>query len=275
MEPAIKWSGSKRTQASQLVNLFPKFDCYYEPFLGGASILYTANPKISICGDICKPLIQLYKLIQSSPLDIISEYSKRWEKLKEEGHEFYYKIRERFNKEHDPQDFLFLTRTCVNGLIRFNDKGEFNNSLHHTRNGIHPVKFEKIIKNWSLRLKNAKFIHGNYKYSTKTVSEKDFIYLDPPYYYNKDRYYGNINFGEFLNYLEDLNSRSIKYMLSFDGIVGKNNRIIAIPRHLYKKHLLLKSGNSSFKKVIDKEIHHVYESVYINYDLKQNLDDYL
>ena len=64
-KPVIKWSGSKRSQSAQIKTYFPDiFDTYYEPFLGGGSMLYAINPEHSVCGDICKPLIDLWKEIR-------------------------------------------------------------------------------------------------------------------------------------------------------------------------------------------------------------------
>lgn len=89
--------------------------------------------------------------------------------------------------------------------------------------------------------------------------------MDPPYFHTKGRYYGAINFNEFVEYLEDLNKRDIKYVLSFDGIRGEEDYTVLLPRKLYKRHELIPSGNSSFKKVMDKENLKVYESLYLNY----------
>ena len=141
MEPVIKWSGSKRSQAQEIIKHFEQFDCYYEPFLGGGSVMYAVNSSSAICGDICEPLIGFWKMVQSSPREVISYYSEEWNRLQKDGYEVYYDIRSRFNADKSPLDLLFLSRTCVNGLIRFNSEGEFNNSFHHTRKGIDPKRF--------------------------------------------------------------------------------------------------------------------------------------
>lgn len=264
-QPAIKWSGSKRSQAWNIIKLFPKFDRYYEPFVGGASITYALNPNRGICGDICKPLIEIWKIIKSDPLSILNEYKKRWILLQEQGHTVYYEIRDNFNKTQNPYDLFFLTRTCVNGLIRFNKDGLFNNSFHHTRKGIHPDKLHKIILNWSYRLKNIEFRHGDYRVTTEDITKNDFIYLDPPYFNTRGRYYGTIDFNEFLEFLYSLNSRGIKFALSFDGKREDVNYMVELPKDLYKRHILIESGNSSFKKVMDKDPQKVFESLYLNW----------
>lgn len=274
-DPVIKWSGSKRSQAREIVSLFPHYNNYYEPFLGGGSILYAANPQTAVCGDICRPLIELFKMIQKSPINVINQYSKLWDRLQEQGADFYYEVRDRFNQLEDPCDFLFLTRTCVNGLIRFNDQGKFNNSFHLTRPGIHPSRLERVITTWSRRIKNVKFVNADYRKTTKNARKGDLVYLDPPYFHNKDRYYGKINFNDFIEYLLDLNSRGVNYIISLDGISGEDNRIISLPCEVYTKHLLLPSGIAPFKKVIDKKVLMVHESIYTNFDVENKLDRFL
>ena len=121
--PVIKWSGSKRSQASKIVELFPDFKKYYEPFLGGGSVLIQSKAKTAISGDVCEPLIDFWNLIKTNPSKLVKEYELRWNKLQDEGYMTYYHIRDNFNQKQNPYDLLFLSRTCVNGLIRFNGKG--------------------------------------------------------------------------------------------------------------------------------------------------------
>lgn len=265
-KPVIKWSGSKRSQSEKIKEFFPKkFNRYYEPFIGGGSMLYAVKPTNAICGDICIPLIELWNEIKSNPKKLVEEYKIRWTKLQMEGHQAYYDIRDNFNKNHSPDDLLFLSRTCVNGLIRFNSNGDFNNSLHYTRPGILPSSLEKIIWDWSSHIQGTEFIAADYTITTETAKTGDLIYLDPPYFHTKGRYYGTINFDTFLSYLEDLNRKNINYILSFDGIRGESDFTVDLPRELYKRHELIPSGNSSFKKVMNKENISVYESLYLNW----------
>ncbi|MBQ2932249.1 MAG: Dam family site-specific DNA-(adenine-N6)-methyltransferase [Clostridia bacterium] len=265
-QPVIKWSGSKRSQANTILSYLPQeFNCYYEPFLGGGSMLYAINPSKAICGDVCESLIDLWNKIKAEPNELAQSYRTRWERLQEEGYLAYYSIRDDYNLSKKAEDLLFLSRTCVNGLIRFNADGEFNNSLHHTRSGIHPDKLEKIIKDWSTRIQNSTFISADYEYTTQTVKEGDLVYLDPPYFHTKGRYYGTIDYDRFLNYLDFLNKRGAKYILSFDGKRGDDDFTVAIPKDLYKRHEFIPSGKSSFKKVMDKEYLEVYESLYLNW----------
>ncbi|MCI8362963.1 Dam family site-specific DNA-(adenine-N6)-methyltransferase [Lachnospiraceae bacterium WCA-9-b2] len=265
-KPVIKWSGSKRSQADMIKTFLPEnYGTYFEPFLGGGSILYAITPLNAVCGDICTPLIDLWNEIKNHPDELAEAYKVRWSRLQEEGYPVYYEIRDVFNREHKPEDLLFLSRTCVNGLIRFNANGEFNNSLHHTRPGIAPNSLEKIIKDWSKHIQNTKFVAQQYFETTSEAKEGDLIYLDPPYFHTKGRYYGSIDYKTFLTYLESLNRKGIKYMLSFDGIRGEDNYTVDLPKDLYKRHEFIPSGNSSFKKVMNKQNLQVFESLYLNW----------
>ena len=268
-KPVIKWSGSKRSQATFIKSFFPKnFNNYYEPFLGGGSILYVVNDnetREKICGDICQPLIDLWIAIRDNPRLVAKNYQKRWDEMQKKGYQVYYKIRDNFNKYKSSDDLLFLSRTCVNGLIRFNESGEFNNSLHYSRSGINPTRLEDILLDWSAHIQKVDFVSADYISTTAAAKKGDLIYLDPPYFHTKGRYFGTIDFKRFVAYLEDLNKREIKYMLSFDGKRGKENYVVDLPRSLYKRHVLLPSGNSAFKKVIDKKREEVWESLYLNF----------
>ena len=76
MLPVIKWSGSKRSQAGTIASLFPEFETYFEPFLGGGSVLIQSRPKRAICGDVCEPLIEFWNMIKDNPMKMIKDYTK-------------------------------------------------------------------------------------------------------------------------------------------------------------------------------------------------------
>jgi DNA adenine methylase len=247
------------------MSYIPQFNRYYEPFVGGGAIAYAVSPDNGICGDICEPLINLWRLIQSDYETLFEQYKIRWERLQNESYLVFYEIRDSYNRNQDSNDLLFLSRTCVNGLIRFNKNGEFNNSLHHTRRGIEPNRLKSILANWSERLQGIEFRSGDYWETTQDIKNNDFVYLDPPYFNTKGRYFGTIDFYRFVDYLDLLNKKSVKYALSFDGKRGDTDYTVELPKELYKRHLMLSSGNSSFKKVMDKKSEVVFESLYLNY----------
>ena len=271
-QPAIKWSGSKRSQCEEIISYFPrKIETYYESFLGGGSVAYrlmNSDIKVNkfILSDLNADLINLYKLIQSDYKSIITHYKILWNELNEdsdfERKKLYFAdIRKRLNKKHDPKDFMFIMRTTTNGMPRYNSDGEFNNSFHVTRNGIEPFRLEKILKEWSTTLNNHNVEFINTSYDEFNPNENDFCYYDPPYANTKGMYFGAIDNDKFFNFLSDL---KCPYCFSFDGYCEDEDSTYDVPKSVYNEHVYLKSGNSSFRRVIGNDTKQtVYESLYV------------
>jgi DNA adenine methylase len=122
----IKWTGSKRRQAKQIVAKFPRrISTYYEPFLGGGSILYELlGTEIEVgrfeCSDICEPLIALWQVVKDDPSGLVEEYGKHWRMLRLQGAVYYREMRREFNISNNPHLLFFLLRTCRAGHVRFN-----------------------------------------------------------------------------------------------------------------------------------------------------------
>lgn len=271
-EPAVKWSGSKRSQAEEIIKLFPKeIDTYYEPFCGGCSVLrrlLSSDIKVNryVCSDLNGDLINLWNMIKEKPDYLSDYYSKLWSELnvdddKERKKRYFESVRERYNNEHKAEDFLFIMRTTTNGMPRYNKEGKFNNSFHVTRDGIIPIKLEKILLEWSnlLNLHNVEFKCCSYEKIMST--ENDLLYLDPPYAATRGMYYGSIELEKFFNWLREQKGL---YLLSFDGKSGIIDNTYDLPSDLYSEHKYMLSGNSSFKRTIGKSNDSiVYESLYV------------
>lgn len=273
LQPIIKWSGSKRSQATEIVSLIQKnYETYYELFCGGCSVLFNilnncpTKFKKYICSDINKDLIDTFEIIKQHPDKILESYKLLWNELNKdddlERKKLYFsQKREEFNKTKNPLLFFFIMRTTTNGMSRYNSHGEFNNSFHVTRNGIMPDKLKPILYQWSMLLNkyDVQFIHQSY--NNINALKDDFLYLDPPYYNTKGMYFGTI---DYISLWEFLKKQKCDYILSFDGIAGNENNIVNIPKELYNQHILLNSGNSSFRRVVGKSVNTiVYESLYI------------
>lgn len=279
-QPVIKWSGSKRSQCEDILGYFPQnIETYYEPFCGGCSMLMgLINSEIIVkryvCSDINKDLIALWEKVKSSPDEIYESYVKLWEELNKDNdiyrkRKFFEEQRDIYNKTHDPLVFFFIMRTTTNGMPRYNQKGEFNNSFHVTRNGIKPELLKPILTEWSVKLRknNVEFIHRSYEEILGEVKEGDFIYMDPPYFNTKGMYFGGIDFESFFVFLENVSKMNVRFALSFDGKSGDIDNTYSIPNDCYRRHFYIKSGNSSFKRTIGKDKNAiVYESLYLNYD---------
>ncbi len=219
-----------------------------------------------MASDIIPELISLWKEIKEDPEKVSVEYAERWKRLQTEGYQVYYEIRDSFNATRNPMDFLFLTRTCLNGMIRYNSAGEFNNSLHLTRPGIAPDRLEMIIRQWHRYIRKFEFLNTDYRECLKDVKAGDFVFLDPPYGGTKSRYTQTpFSLDDFYQTLEGLNSKGVNWMLTFDGSSGERTYSFAPPEELYKVTFKVKTGKSAFRKVIDKVQEDIQESVYLNY----------
>lgn len=251
-----------------------QIDTYYEPFCGGASVLrelLDSDIRVEkfICSDLNKDLIDLWNYIKMFPDDLSDRYCQMWNKMnggdddKEKKKQYFYMVRERFNKHKDPRDFMFIMRTTTNGMPRYNKKGEFNNSFHVTRNGIQPKTFDKIIKEWSklLNEKDVEFKHQSYE--RVVSSSNDFMYLDPPYFNTKGMYYGKIDYDNMWDWLRE---NQCGYLLSFDGKISSDDFTYTVPKDLFDTHEYLYNGNSSFRRTIGKSSEeYVSESLYLKH----------
>ena len=267
LPPVIKWSGSKRNAAGLIGKLIPSAERYFEPFLGGGAVLPFRKSTEGLAGDSIPELIALWNAIKTNPLNTADEYRKRWDRLQRDGHQVYYEVRDRFNATRNEYDFLFLTRTCVNGLIRYNAQGEFNNSFHLTRPGINPGTLEKIIGQWHTIVKEVSFYHCDYRTLLKEVKKNDFIFLDPPYGGTKGRYTKTaFDLQEFFNQLDALNCIGAKWILTFDGAAGRREYGYTVPQELYKSKLDMTTGLSPFTRMMKTSVDEVHESVYLNFE---------
>lgn len=261
----IKWTGSKRSQALTIAQYIPQHQRYYEPFLGGGALLYFAGRAGSVAGDIYEPLIRLWKTIQTAPRSVVENYAHQWTALQEDLPGYFYEVRDRFNQKPNPFDLNFLTRTCVNGIVRFNRNGEFNNSFHLSRKGMRPEKFAKVVDAWHRVIQGVTFVCQDYEKTLGGAKKGDLVYLDPPYARNNMRYTSGLELDRFFHQLESLNRRDVKWVLSFDGWRGDKDLSHPVPEDLYKRRLLVSSGNSAIGKVLNGPIEPVHESLYLNY----------
>ena len=261
----LKWTGSKRSQAARIASFAPSYDRYYEPFLGGGALLYFLGRPGAVAADIYAPLIAFWSMVRDESERLISDYAEQWAALQANLPEYFYVVRDRFNEQKKPEDLNFLMRTCVNGIVRFSKKGDFNNSFHLSRKGMLPQRFSTIVQKWSLHLQGIEFRTGDFEETTADAKAGDFIYFDPPYAGNKQRYIGDLDVERFYRVLDELNRRGVKWALSFDGVRGQTIYDYSPPPAIYKRKEVLNSGYSAVAKVLNGPVELVTESLYLNY----------
>ena len=189
--PPIKCQGIKTKLINHInENIDWQEDGYWiEPFLGSGVVLFNICPKKAIVSDTNIHIINFYKAIQSkeiTPQIIRNFLEDNGEKLKQFGEEFYYEKRKEFNKTNDSLLFLFLNRSCFNGMMRFNNKGEFNVPFCRKPQRFDKAYITKIcnqVKNIQecMKDKDWTFLCQDYKDTINKANPNDFIYLDPPY----------------------------------------------------------------------------------------------
>lgn len=261
----LKWTGSKRSQAARIAALAPSHKRYHEPFLGGGAVLYMLGRPGSRASDLYNPLIEFWRLVQQRPSDLIANYRTQWSLLQEDLPGYFYVVRERFNKDNRPEDLNFLMRTCVNGIVRFSKSGDFNNSFHLSRKGMKPERFENIVWSWSRKLSGVEFLCASFDDALLGVEAGDFVYLDPPYAGNKQRYIADLCPERLWESLERLNQIGARWALSFDGARGDTHYASDVPAELFKKKISLISGYSAVSKVLNGPLEDVSEALYLNY----------
>jgi len=191
-QPFIKWVGGKRGLIEQILPLFPKdFNDYYEPFVGGGAIFFELftkgllyNKKV-ILSDINGELINTYKVIKNNPFELINNLEQF---KKQHTKEFYYKIRELDRKENYNElsnlekatRFIYLNKTCFNGLYRVNKKGYFNTPIGSYKNP--NIANRDVILSASKALQNVQIVQQSFKEIIKQAKKDDLVYFDPPYY---------------------------------------------------------------------------------------------
>lgn len=192
LTPFLRWAGGKRRMTEILINSFPKsFDSnhskYFEPFVGGGALMirigdesapiFVAGKNVHI-NDINPDLILTYQAIQKSPMKLMSELEKM--AIKKDESEFY-KIRslEPKNNIQRAARFIYLNKTCFNGLWRVNSDGKFNVPFGKLKN---PSIFEREnILAISKRLKGSTITNLPFTNAVANAKEGDLVYFDPPY----------------------------------------------------------------------------------------------
>lgn len=206
-KPFLKWAGGKSQLLEKFYDFYPdeiksgRINHFFEPFIGGGAVFFDVVQKYNIQSaflyDINQELILTWRVVQQDVhklIDSLDSLQKKYVKLNDEAQsEFYYKIRDEFNRNLHRINYskynddwilraaqiIFLNRTCFNGLFRLNQKGEFNVPAGRYKNPKildeqNLVKVSKLLK--IAEIKNAGFIAVE-----ADIVENSFVYFDPPY----------------------------------------------------------------------------------------------
>ena len=180
LKPFLKWAGGKTQLLNEIKPLIPQYKGkYIEAFIGGGALFFSLNTPGSIIADSNPELVNTYKEVANHPEELIALLKQ----FKNEETEFY-KIRSLdwndLSSTEAAARFIYLNKTCFNGLYRVNKKGEFNVPFGKYKNP--KICDEELIRNASKILKRTKIVLGDYKTVLRKYAKKDdFVFLDPPY----------------------------------------------------------------------------------------------
>jgi len=208
--------------------------------------------------DLNKPLVDLWRAIMNTPDALATEYKALWEAQLEDPKLFYKQIRDEFNLTGRPDCFLYLLARCVKASVRYNANGEFNQGPDNRRRGTTPATMRQQLFGASYLLKGkATFSSKNYRDVVLQAKKADLVYMDPPYQgvcgSRDTRYLGSVQFCEFVEVLEKLNARHIRYIVSYDGRTGDKVHGVKLPDHLKLTHIELDAGRSSQATLLGRD----------------------
>ena len=191
-QPFLRWAGGKRRLASTLIETFPaKFDPlkhkFFEPFVGGGALSFAlGDPSINsfvsghmlVINDANPELVNTYKVVRDSVDLLIAELKKLSKKVNSKN---YYEIRSNVpvSKIARAARFIYLNKTCYNGLWRVNSKGEFN--VPFDKSSSSNLFNEDVLRACSARLKGATITNVSFEKSVAGAKKGDLVYFDPPY----------------------------------------------------------------------------------------------
>ena len=182
----VKWAGGKTQLLQQLTKLFPpRIESYFEPFVGSGAVFFFLrkslySPQKILLSDTNDELIRSFEVVRDNPKELMSLMKKHKENHTED---YYYKIRalepSELSKIEAAARFIYLNKTCFNGLYRVNSKGKFNVPIGKYKN---PSIFDaKNIMQASALLKGVELKVQSFENITRNVKKGDFVYFDPPY----------------------------------------------------------------------------------------------
>ena len=185
--PIVKWAGGKTRLLPRLLERVPaRFGRYYEPFVGGAALFFALAPGAATIADINPALVMLYRTVVSDLDGLVKAALVHKDRHSDE--DYYYYVRRRWNDASirsamSPTEvagtFIYLNKTCFNGLWRENRRGGFNAPRGDYDN-------PAIVDLGALlaardALTKARIEHGTFQDTTSDATAGDFAYFDPPY----------------------------------------------------------------------------------------------
>lgn len=265
-KPVLRWAGGKRRLLSHIINILPKnFNNYYEPFLGGGALFFRLNPSRAILSDMNNELINFYSVLRDNSDELIKIASKF--RVNEAD---YYKIRSSESNDltYNAARFLYLNKTCFNGLYRVNSKNEYN--VPYGKQDNVQVVNRSVLLDAKHALKSSQLLSGDFDLISSAEKE-DLVYLDPPYtvMHNKN---GFIEYNQkIFSWNDQIRLRNLVLSLTEKGVyVIVSNAHHESIKELYKGFNILEICRSStISGHMESRSKSVLEYLILNYELME------
>ena len=251
----IPYQGSKRALAPRICSLFPgQIETLYEPFAGSAAVtLYAATHGLAerfVIGDAYPPLVELWRMIIEQPGELSDQYAALWQAQFSAGLDHFNRVRAEFNETKSPVLLLYLVARCVKNAVRFNRHGCFTQSVDKRRTGMKPDRVTRTVHAVSRLLAGRTTLFcGDFQQCAATAGTGDLVYMDPPYQgttYGRDkRYAAGLERETLVDALHGFDTRSVPYILSYDGQSGERVYGDPLPSTIDAEHLAIHAGRSS------------------------------
>lgn len=180
MRPFLRWAGGKRWFAESTDFTTPQHGIYLEPFLGGGAFFFGNNINLALLSDMNEYLINAYIWMRDDPIGLFNRLQEHFAKHSSLR---YYSVRESLCPTGlaGAADFIYLNRSCFNGLFRVNLAGRFNVPVGSK---VYPLDNRAEFVGWSNRLQQAEIALSDFEPIVDRASAADFLFLDPPYTVN-------------------------------------------------------------------------------------------
>ncbi len=252
----LKWIGNKQRFAHEIIGYFPeKYNTYFEPFVGSGAVLASLAPNKAVASDILTPLIEIWKTLVDSPEEVKRWYKNGWNTYYSDPSDHrsgYNKIKDSFNKNHNGADFLFLTRSCYGGVVRFRKNDGHMSTPCGVHKPISPESFNRKVDEWHSRVKNTLFLNEDFESVMNRAQKGDLIYCDPPYVDSQAIVYGAQEFDlqRLFRSIQDCKNRGVFVALSIDGTKKTGSKVpkIDIPDGLFKNVASVNCGRSMLRR---------------------------
>ncbi len=195
---------------------------WIEPFMGSGVVGFNVMPERAVFADINPHIIEFYNRIKTGEITsylVRGFLEEQGSLLSQREDAYYYEVRQRFNKSHNPLDFLFLNRSCFNGMIRFNQSFAFNVPFGHKPQRFSKAYITKIVN----QVAHIEELTASHEWTflcqpfEKTIAEageNSFIYCDPPYIGRHVDYYDSWDEQSEIALHGSLEAAETRFMLS-------------------------------------------------------------